>query len=161
MKHKMTAGRLFSLLGAVLTLTALILYGVNVQSAGYFQNVTASYLVLSCVAAMISICLALVLGTRGEESSGRELVSGLFRILAPVCTSYALIQMVSSRIEGFGFLFFSNADVLKEIQTSANMTSAGESIAVIVLLALAGLVFIIAAFLRLRPKENPIAVEKA
>ena len=62
----------------------------------------------------------------------------------------AVLAIVSARVEGFAFIYFSNAEVLQEIQTPANISSAHGAIANIVFLAITAVVGIIGAFFSTR-----------
>ena len=64
----------------------------------------------------------------------------------------ALINLVAARVEGLGFIYFSNADVALEVQTAANLSSAHGAIASMILLGVAMLVAIVAAFFSIRKK---------
>ena len=57
-----------------------------------------------------------------------------------------------THLEGFAFIYFSNEEVLQEVQTAANMESAHGAIANIVILAVTALVGIVAAFFNLKKK---------
>ena len=62
----------------------------------------------------------------------------------------AFINLVSARVEGFAFIYFSNADVLLEVQTAANMSSATCAIVNLVLLAVSSIAGIVSAFFTLK-----------
>ena len=64
-----------------------------------------------------------------------------------------LVNLISGRAEGLGFIYFSNADVLQEVQTPANMSSATGTIANMICLGVAAIFAMIAAFFTLRKKE--------
>ena len=82
-----------------------------------------------------------------------DVVSGALRIVIPVLLVIAAMNVVSSRVEGFAFIYFSNQEVLQEVQTPANMASAHGAIANIVLLGVAAVVGIVAAFFSVEKKE--------
>ena len=65
----------------------------------------------------------------------------------------ALINLISARVEGLGFIYFSNADVILEVQTPANLASASGAIASMVCFGLALIVALVAAFCTLRKKD--------
>ncbi len=149
---KFSAGAWIACCAAVLTLIALIVYAVNIGGEGYFQKASVSNFVLWCVLALVLLAaaVALVLAKDGKASA---LLSGCCQIAAPVLLALALINLIASRIEGLGFIYFSNADVLLEVQTPANLASASGTIANMVILGTAFLVAVIAAFCSLRKKE--------
>ena len=79
-----------------------------------------------------------------------DLLTGLCQIAAPALLALAFINLVSARVEGFAFIYFSNADVLLEVQTAANMSSATCAIVNLVLLALSSIVGVVSAFFTLK-----------
>jgi hypothetical protein len=58
------------------------------------------------------------------------------------------MYLVESRAQGLAYIYFSNEEVLAEVQTAANLSSASGAITSIALLAVAALVGIVAAFFR-------------
>ena len=83
-----------------------------------------------------------------------ELVQGALQIAAPVLLTLCLANLVAARAEGLGFIYFSNADVIKEVQTPANLASATGTIANMVCLAAAMVIGMVGAFCGLRTKEK-------
>ena len=79
-----------------------------------------------------------------------DLLTGLCQIAAPALLALAFINLVSARVEGFAFIYFSNADVLLEVQTAANMSSATCAIVNLVLLALSSIAGVVSAFFTLK-----------
>ena len=151
-KKKMTAGAWVTCIAAVVTIVALIIYQVNIGGAGYFQNASVSNLVLYTVCAVALFLLAIVVGLALKGAAG-ELISGILQIGAPVLIALALISLIASRVEGLGFIYFSNADVTLEVQTPENLSSAQTAIASMVAYGVAMLCGIIAAFTSLKRKE--------
>ena len=70
----------------------------------------------------------------------------------PALLAMGLINLVASRVDGLGYIYFSNADVAKEVQTAANMASAQSAIWSMGLLGAAMLVAVVAAFFSIRKK---------
>ena len=83
-----------------------------------------------------------------------ELISGVMRIAVPVLLTLCLINLISARAEGLGFIYFSNADVTLEVQTPENLSSATGTIANMICLAVSAVVAMAAAFFRLTKKET-------
>ena len=127
---KLSAGAWLSIVTCVLSLAALVAYLINTSAAGYFQNATVSNLVLMVV--------------------GAAVLTGLCQIAAPALLALAFINLVSARVEGFAFIYFSNADVLLEVQTAANMSSATCAIVNLVLLAVSSIAGVVSAFFTLK-----------
>ena len=136
---KLSAGAWLSIVTCVLSLAALVAYLINTSAAGYFQNATVSNLVLMVVLSMVKGAKKVV-----------DLLTGLCQIAAPALLALAFINLVSARVEGFAFIYFSNADVLLEVQTAANMSSATCAIVNLVLLAVSSIAGIVSAFFTLK-----------
>lgn len=90
----------------------------------------------------------------GMAAAAVEIVSGILRIAATVLLTLCLVTLITARVEGLGFIYFSNADVLQEVQTPANMSSAAGTIANMICLGVATVFSMIAAFFNLRKKET-------
>ena len=135
---KLSAGAWLSIVTCVLSLAALVAYLINTSAAGYFQNATVSNLVLMVVGAAVLEAAAVVL----SMAKGAKKVVDLLAL--------AFINLVSARVEGFAFIYFSNADVLLEVQTAANMSSATCAIVNLVLLAVSSIAGVVSAFFTLK-----------
>lgn len=148
MNKKFSAGAWFSIVAAVLAIVSFVIYSVNIGSEGYFQNaaVKAVPLTWAAVAALaVAVALGMV-GFKGAAGKVTALVSGLLQIAAPVVLAYCLISLLGGRIEGLAYIYFSNADVAKEVQTAANMSSAAWTIASMVAYGVSMLAAIVASF---------------
>ena len=137
-------------LQAILSLAALVAYLINTSAVGYFQNATVSNLVLMVVGAAVLEAAAVVLSMVKGAKKVVDLLTGLCQIAAPALLALAFINLVSARVEGFAFIYFSNADVLLEVQTAANMSSATCAIVNLVLLAVSSIAGIVSAFFTLK-----------
>ena len=126
---KLSAGAWLSIVTCVLSLAALVAYLINTSAAGYFQ-----------------VVLSMVKGAKKVV----DLLTGLCQIAAPALLALAFINLVSARVEGFAFIYFSNADVLLEVQTAANMSSATCAIVNLVLLAVSSIAGVVSAFFTLK-----------
>lgn len=156
MIKKQSFGIWFNLIVAVLTVVSLIVYGVNISGEGYFQGASVGNLILYGVIVIVMLAAVIILAqiqTSGAAQIVTEIISGLIRIAVPVLLTLALVNLVSARAEGLGFIFFSNADVLQEVQTPANMSSASGTIANMICLGVAVFFAMIAAFFTLRRKD--------
>ena len=150
-KRKQPAGVWAALLAAILALVSVIVYQVNISSAGYFQNAAVTNQILYSVLAIVMLVVVVVLAqvkAAGAAGTVVELISGLLQIAVPVLLTLCLVNLIAARAEGLGFIYFSNADVLLEVQTPANLSSATGTIANMVLLGVAALVSMVAAFFR-------------
>lgn len=152
---KQSAGSFVTLLTLILTIASIIVYFVNIGGEGYFQN--AAVVPASIYTIVAAVLLAAVFAlAQLNVSAGLEKIltifSDIMRIVTPVCLIAAAMALVSARVEGFAFIYFSNEEVLQEVQTAANMASAHGAIANIVILAVTALVGIVAAFFNLKKK---------
>ncbi len=154
---KMSVGGWIALIAAVLALVSAIVYGVNIGSAGYFKNASVSNLILFCVLAALMLAAAVALGQlklSGPAATVVDLVSGALQIGAPVLLTFCLVALVAARAEGLGFIYFSNADVILEVQTPANLASATGAIANMVCLGIAAIAGMVGAFCSTRKKNS-------
>ena len=90
----------------------------------------------------------------GPAFTAMELVTGVLQVCAPVLLTLCLASLAAARAEGLGFIYFSNADVILEVQTPANLASAAGTIANMACLGAAALAGIVGAFCGLRKKER-------
>lgn len=149
---KFTAGAWVTCAVVILTLASLIAYLVNVSRVGYFQGADVHNLVLMVTAAALLEVAAVALGLVKVPETVFQLISGVCQIAAPVLLMAGLINLVAARAEGLGFIYFSNADVILEVQTPENLASATGTIVNMVLLAVAGITGIVSAFFGLKKK---------
>lgn len=153
---KQSAGVWVNLIAAILAVASLIVYGVNISSEGYFQNATVSSMINYGIPAIILLVLVIVLAQlklTGGAAAAVEIISGAMRIAVPVLLTLCLINLISARAEGLGYIYFSNADVILEVQTPENLSSATGTIANMICLAVSAVVAMAAAFFRLTKKE--------
>ncbi|MCI8539488.1 MAG: hypothetical protein HFF18_12680 [Oscillospiraceae bacterium] len=156
MLKKLSAGAWISLIAAVLTLVSVILYTVNINSEGYFKNASVTNLTVYAILALILFLAAAALGQvklSGGAATAVELLSGAMQIVAPVLLALCLISLIAARAEGLGFIYFSNADVILEVQTPANLASATGSIASMIALGVAIVIGLAGAFCPVRRKD--------
>ena len=154
---KFSAGAWITLAAAVMALASVAVYAVNIGSAGYFQNAAVSNLVPLCLLAAAALLAAVALGQLelpGSARTAMELVTGALQICAPVLLTLCLANLAAARAEGLGFIYFSNADVILEVQTPANLASATGTIANLACLAAAMAIGLAGAFCTLRKKER-------
>ena len=156
MLKKMSVGAWIACCAVILIIVSLIMYTGNVNGEGYFNGRSVNGLTLwLVVAALLLVCAVVLklLDLKGSAGTCADLASGLMQIGAPVLVALSLINLVASRVEGLGFIYFSNADVIKEVQTPANMASGSGAIASMVVMGVALVVAIVAAFCGLRKKN--------
>ena len=154
---KQTAGSGITFVAFVLSIVAIIVYNVNINSAGYFENATVPEAVMYNVLGIVFLAVILVmsqLSLKGAVDKVLTIVSDALRIGTPVFFIAALMKLVSSRVQGFAFIYFSNEEVLHEVQTAENMSSAHGTIANIVLLGVTAVVAMIAAFFSMKKTQK-------
>ncbi len=155
---KQTAGTYITFLAFILSIVSVIIYNVNINAAGYFQNATvAGALTCNLVGIVILfVILALAqLPAKGIFGLILTLINDVLRIIAPVIFIVALMQLLSARVEGFAFIYFSNEEVLHEVQTAENMASTHGTIANMVFLGLTAILAIVAAFFSTKKEAAP------
>ena len=151
---KFTFGTWITCLSVIFSIVALILYTVSVKNEGYFQNQSVSNFLLYVLIAVILFAGAVVIAQFGKESKViSKLIIGLMQIAAPVLIVASAISLIAARAEGMGFILFSNPEVLREVQTPANMVSVTLTITTIVLLVVTMFLGWIGAFCNLNKKE--------
>jgi hypothetical protein len=144
-----------SLATFVLALVALIIYLVNGASAGYFYGDTNSTVVWFAILAIISSLASIVLSQFAFKGLLGKIVGLLIdalTVIVPVLLVAALLTFVGDRAEGLAYIFGSDANVLSEIQTPANLSSAYTAIIGFAFFAIAWLSGLVAAFFKF-PKE--------
>ncbi len=154
---KMSVGGWIALVTAALALVSAIVYGVNIGIAGYFKNASVSNLILFCILAALMLAAAVALGQlklSGPAATAVDLVAGALQIGAPVLLTFCLVSLVAARAEGLGFIYFSNADVILEVQTPANLASATGAIANMVCLGVAAVAGMVGAFCSTSQKNS-------
>ena len=111
---------------------------------------------ITCIAVVLAVAAFIVYsGNIGGDKGGKvvEIITGVLRVGAPALMAYALMNLIAGRVDGLGYIYFSNADVAKEVQTAANMASAQSAIWSMGLLGAAVIIAVIAAFFSLRKKN--------
>ncbi len=154
---KQTAGSGITFVAFVLSIAAIIVYFVNINSVGYFENAAVPEAVLYNVIGIVLLAVILVLSQlplSGIVDKLLTIVSDIMRICAPVFFISALLRLVSSRVQGFAFIYFSNEEVLHEVQTAENMSSAHGTIANMVLLGVTAVAAMIAAFFSVKKVQK-------
>ena len=148
---KLSVGAWISCIAALLAIVGFFAYNNNVGGEGYYQGATVNNFGLYVWGAVACLFLAIALSLAG---SGKviEIITGIFRIAAPVLLAVAIMNLVAGRVDGLGYIYFSNADVAKEVQTPANLGSALTAIWNMGFLGVSMLAAIIGAFFSLNKK---------
>ncbi len=149
---KLSVGAWITCVAVALAIVAFFVYSGNIGGEGYYKDAAVNNLPLMVwgAAAALAVAVALRAAKGGKVT---ELLSGALRIGAPCLLAWALMNLIAGRVDGLGYIYFSNADVAKEVQTAANMASARSAIWSMALLGAAMLVAVAAAFFSLRKKD--------
>lgn len=153
MMKKLSVGAWITCLAVLAATVAIVLYTSNIGAEGYFKGAEVSNLMLFGILAVAALIAAVILEQVAPASKAADVLSGLLQIAAPVLLALAAINLIAARVEGLGFIYFSNADVAKEVQTPANLSSASGAIAGMVAFGVAMLIAIVGAFCSLRRKD--------
>ncbi len=155
---KQTAGTYITFLAFILSIVSVIVYNVNINAAGYFQNATVAGAFTCNLVGIVILLVILALAqvpAKGIAGLVLTLINDALRIMAPVIFIVALMQLLSARVEGFAFIYFSNEEVLHEVQTAENMASTHGTIANMVFLGLTAILAIVAAFFSTKKEAAP------
>ncbi len=154
--RRMAAGSVITFVTLVLSVVSFAVYRMNIKGEGYFQNAAVPMAANLTVAAIILAAVVLIAGQfqlQGIADILLKLVTGAARIIVPVLCIAAMMYVINGRIEGFAFIYMSNEEVLHEVQTAANMSSAHGAIANIVLLGVSALFGMIGAFFNMSKQK--------
>ena len=148
---KLSVGAWITIIAIVLAAVGFFVYSSNVSGEGYYKDASVSNLPLMVwgAVACLAVAVALYLVKGGKLV---ELITGVLRVGAPALLAWALMNLIAGRVDGLGYIYFSNADVAKEVQTAANMASAQSAIWSMGLIGAAMLFAVIAAFFSMRKK---------
>ena len=149
---KLSVGAWITCIAVVLAIVAFFVYSGNISGEGYYKDAAVNNLPLMVwgAVAALAVAVALCVAKGGKVT---EILSGVLRIGAPALLAWALMNLIAGRVDGLGYIYFSNADVAKEVQTAANLGSAQTAIWSMALLGVAMLIAVVAAFFSLRKKE--------
>ena len=125
---KQKLGTWLTLAVIILGIVSVIIYSVNGSVEGYFKGTNQSSVVIMSVLAIVFA------------------ITDILRISAAVLLIASLMGFVSTRVEGLGYIFGSDENVLDEIQTEENMRSAYTAIAGFAFYAVTWLVALVACF---------------
>lgn len=154
---KQAKGIWATLLTLVMVIVSFIIYNVNIHSTGYFENASSPYAVRYMGIAMLLCAAAIALAqipVQGIVDKVMTLLADAARIAAPALCIAAAITLVSARVQGFAFIYFSNEEVLQEVQTAANMSSSHGAIASIAALFVTAIIGMVAAFFSIKCEKK-------
>lgn len=150
---KQTAGSMGTLLTLFLAVVSIVIYFVNIESEGYFQGASVSATVFFSILAIVMLLIVFAVSQvpfKGGVLKIVNLLSDVLRVAVPACLIAALLFLLSGRVEGFAFIYFSNEEVLQEVQTAANLSSSHLAIMSLSMLAITAVCGMISTFFNLR-----------
>jgi hypothetical protein len=131
MLKKLGIGAYLALGTFVLTIVSWIIYGVSVTAPGYFHSVSVSYVVLFSIFALLCYAASIALSfvkVEGTLAKVLPIIQSILLVGACVFLISNAINIIGARAEGWGYIYFSDSNVLSEVQTADNMSSAALSI---------------------------------
>lgn len=146
---KQRVGTWISFAVTVLSIVSLIIYSLNCSMEGYFKDMSNGLITILSVSAIIISVAAIVLAqfdVGGTGGAVKGVVIDVFRIAAAAMLIGATLFFLECRVDGFGYIFFSDFDVLAAIQTPENMSSANTAIVGIIFYAISGIAAIAGTF---------------
>lgn len=142
----------------LLSLISLIIYAANGAAEGYFKGLTDSAVITMSVFAVLLSAATLVLpfiAMKEPFDKAINIALILMKIGVSILLVSSLFLFISSRVEGLAYIFFSNEDVIAEVQTPANLASANTAITGFIFYGITWLVAMITVFF------SPLKKEKA
>ena len=116
---KLSVGAWITCFAALLAVAAFIAYSANIGGEGYYKDAAVNNFALAIWGAAACLVLAIALYlVKGNKIV--EIVTGVLRVAAPALMAFGLMNLIAGRVDGLGYIYFSNADVAKEVQTAAN-----------------------------------------
>lgn len=140
----------------ILTLISLIVYGVNVGGAGYFQNMGSGTVVGFGIFAILAVTAVLILSQlkfEGLVGTVINFLKGALLVVIPMLLIICMISFISARAEGLAFIFASNEEILATIQTPQNLASANSAITGFIFFGIAALTAMVGAFFNIAKKD--------
>lgn len=150
---KLSVGAWITCIALLVAVIAFIVYSGNIGGEGYYKDASVNNLSLMAWSAILALAAAVALSLAKKDGKVAEIVSGVLRIGAAVLLAIALMSLIAGRVDGLGYIYFSNADVAKEVQTEANLASAQGAIWSMILFGAATLFTVISAFFSLQKKD--------
>ncbi len=161
MLKKLGIGAYLALGTFVLVIVSWIVYGVSVTAPGYFHNVSVGFVVLFSIFALLCYAISIALSfVKVDGILGKILpiVQSVLLVGASVFLISCAINIIGARAEGWGYIYFSDSNVLSEVQTADNMSSAAKSITSFIFYLVSWVLSIVTLFFSLT-KKNAEATE--
>jgi hypothetical protein len=157
MIKKLSVGAWITCIAVIAAIVSVILYNTNLGTEGYFKNAEVTNVVLFSILAIAAMVIAIILKLAdldGVAGKCVDICAGVLQIAAPVLLALNTINIVAARVQGLGYIYFSNADVALEVQTPENLASASGAILSIAFFAVAMIVALVGAFCCLRKEAK-------
>ena len=164
MKKKLfTLSNILTCVTFLFTLVSFILYIVNITKDGFFKGVTVPGLVALFIFALLFELLIIgssLLNLKGILGKVESVVVMVLKVFIPLFLAIGLLNLLSTRIEGIGYIFFSNVDVRKEVATPENIASAVVTFVTGGTMLLSMLLGIVGAYFSVKKEEADQVVAK-
>lgn len=157
MKKYITVSNILACVSFLIALVFVILYAVNVNATGYFKGIKAGGVVLLSILVMVFDLLIIgrsFVKVEGVVAKCCDVCVMVLKVVVPVLLMLAAVNLLAARLDGLGYILFSNVDVKKEVATPENLGSAYLAITAIVFALVGAVEGIVAAFFL--PKEKPV-----
>lgn len=139
------AGNYVSCLAFVITVVAMIFYGINV-SGGYWSGSSVDGVVALEVWTLIVIVASLVVSQINLGIISR-VATGLLKIAVPILLTFAAMTFLAARVEGLGFILAPDENLIDVLQTPENMASVRNTIITAALYFVGAIAGMVAAFM--------------
>lgn len=159
-KNLLTVGNILTCLTLILTIVSMSLYGASVTMAGYFID-TGDGLVYALTSLAVVFLIAIIclnfIEFDGWLGFIKSICKDVLIILTVLFLMIALMTFISSKVEGFAFIFFSADAGKDEIQTPENLASAQATIVAIIMYAVTWLFATVSSFFSMDKKKEAVA----
>lgn len=152
--NKKLSGIIVTAVVTILAIVSFIIYCINGTAEGYFRGTNEGIVIAMSIIAIVCLIASIALAYVKTQSSFVCLLIDALRIAATALLIACLLMFVSTRIQGLGYIFFSDENVLDEVQTPANMSSAYTAITGFVFYGIAWIASIVGCFISLVKKED-------
>ncbi len=160
-KQLISIPTILAAIALILAIVSFSIYGSNVAGEGYFHGLSNDTVVVCSVFAIITLIayIALSIFDFGDGIVGKimSIVRSACIIAAGGLLVAAGITNVGDRVEGLGYIFFSDQNLLAEVQTEDNLASAYGAIAGTITYLIGWLFALIASFFKVGNERKPKA----
>ncbi len=163
-KQLISIPTILAAIALILAIVSVSIYGSNISSGYYYGLDNATVTVGSVFAIILSIAyIALAIFDFGDGIVGKimSIVRSACIVGVCICLAAAGIAYIGDRAEGLAYIYFSDANLLAEIQTPGNLASAQGAIAGTITYLVGWLFALVASFFKIGNERHSKAVENA